>query len=495
MAVHAPTLDALCAAALNGNAEKQAIEFEKRWFSWDEMRELAQQLAQLLDSTGSGTLKVAFMARNRPSALAAFLGLLSRQCAIRMLYPFQSPELIASELEKINPDFFIAAEEDFSEALIVALRQERIAAAALSEMTVRSLFRFERHELRNDIPCALTILTSGTTGTPKEFSLSYPMIAEHIVGPVPQNTEGFSSLPPSILMFPVSNISGLYSTLPALLKGQRVVLLDRFTVAGWRDYIVRYRPQMSGLPPAGIQMLLDAAVPGEDLQSLQAIGTGAAPLPPAVHQAFEDKYGIPILLSYGATEFGGPVAAMTLDLRKTWGNQKFGSVGKAMPGASLRVVDAASGAELAAGSEGILEVISPRMGTQWIRTSDVAIIDEDGFLFMIGRADGAIMRGGFKLLPTSIEQALLLHAAVSAASVVGVKNRRLGEIPVAAIELKPGAEAISAAQLEEHLRRHIAATHIPVLWRIVKSLPRTASMKVDQMAVRKLFEDEATALA
>jgi len=488
--VQTTTLDALCAAALTCDPNNQAINFEQRWFSWGEMREVAERLTQLIDAAGSGTVKVAFMARNRPSALAAFLGLLSRRCAIRMLYPFQSPELIARELENISPDFFVAAEEDYSETLLVALKQKRISAAALSEMDARSILSFERRENKGDIPCALTILTSGTTGTPKEFSLSYEMIVKHIVGQVSRNVEGHSSLPPVILMFPVSNISGLYSTLPALLKGQRVVLLDRFTVAGWRDYVVRYRPQMTGLPPAGIQMLLDAAVSKDDLKSLQAIGTGAAPLPPAIHRAFEERYGIPILLSYGATEFGGPVAAMTLDLQKIWGNKKFGSVGKAMVGVSLRVVDATDGSALAAGSEGILEVISPRIGPQWIRTSDVAVIDEDGFLFMIGRADGAIMRGGFKLLPATIEHALLLHPAVSTVAVVGLKDRRLGEIPVAAVELKQDAKEISVRELEEHLRRHIAATHIPARWCLVKSLPRTTSMKIDQMAVRKLFDDE-----
>ena len=102
------------------------------------------------------------------------------------------------------------------------------------------------------------------------------------------------------------------------------------------------------------------------------------------------------------------------------------------------------------------------------------------------------MRGGFKLLPTTIEHALLLHPTVSAAAIVGVPDRRLGQLPVALIALRPGQAAPTIEDLEAHLREHIPATHIPVSWRFVDDLPRTPSMKVDQPAVRRLFESENT---
>jgi acyl-coenzyme A synthetase/AMP-(fatty) acid ligase len=268
------------------------------------------------------------------------------------------------------------------------------------------------------------------------------------------------------------------------------VLLERFTVEGWHDYVLRYRPQRTGVPPAGVQMILDANIPRADLSSIRALGTGAAPLDPTVHRAFEDRYGIPILLSYGATEFGGPVTAMTEELHAEWGAKKFGSVGRALPGARLRVIDPSSDAVLEPGAEGILEVVSPRIGADWIRTSDIAVIDEDGFLFHRGRSDGAIMRGGFKLLPDTIERALMLHDAVAAAGVTGLPDRRLGQVPAAAIQLKPRAARPSIAELEAHLRSHVLATHIPSVWRFVDSLPRTPSFKIDQRALRRLFEDE-----
>ena len=294
---------------------------------------------------------------------------------------------------------------------------------------------------------------------------------------------------PALLYYPLGNISGLFSILPALLNGHKLIVQDRFTVQGWRDYIVRYRPAASGTPAAAVQMILDADVSKEDLASLQFFSTGAAPLDPRVQQAFEERYGIPVLLSYGATEFGGPVCAMSPDLYAEFGKAKFGSVGKPFGGAQIRIVDPETNAVLGAGEEGLLEVISPKMGPNWIHTSDMGVLDEDGFLFLRGRADGAIMRGGFKIVPETIQEALLGHPAISAASVVGVPDRRLGQVPGAAIQLKPGAEAPSFAELETFLRQLVLATYIPVYWMYVDELPKTVSLKVDRPAVIKLFTD------
>ncbi|MDP9141344.1 MAG: fatty acid--CoA ligase family protein [Pseudomonadota bacterium] len=481
-------LQELSAAALNRPPTQPVIEFERRWHTAGEMREVADRLTALLEASTATDTAIAFMPRNRPSAIAAMLGMIASGRTMRMLYAFQSAAAIARDLERLKPAVFVAAMEDFSPEVLLALETFGIAGIALIEMNAVAVRGYERTQLvqespRNTHP-QIEILTSGTTGPPKQFVISYDMISRHLIG-----SGDLSSLPPTVLFFPLGNISGLYSTLPAMLRGQRAVLLDRFSVAGWHDYVLRYQPEASGLPPAGVQMVLDAQIPQEDLACIRRLGTGAAPLDPTAHRAFEQRYGIPILLSYGATEFGGPVAAMTAELHAQWGQKKFGSVGRALPGAQLRIIDTDSGTILPPGSEGLLEVISPRMGPDWIRTSDIGVIDDDGFLFHRGRADGAIMRGGFKLLPETVENALMQHPAVSASAVVGLADARLGQVPAAAIQFKPGVEQPSVAALEAHLRTLIYATHIPVTWRFVDELPRTPSLKVDRPALRRLFEN------
>ena len=481
-------LEPLCLQALARPSERPAIEFNQRWISWGEMREVARKIDALIEASGSPIGgPIGFVPRNRPSAVAALLGLLARGCHLRMIYAFQSPTAIARDLERLKPAVVIAAAEDFSDEVLGTLRAQGIAGIALSEMDAVAVPGLERSKYPPEAVAGaysrIEILTSGTTGPPKQFTVGYELIAKHHIGTLTDLSEA----PPTLLYFPLGNITGLYSTIPPLIKGQRAVLLDRFSVGGWHDYVKRYRPLASGLPPAGVQMVLDARIPKQDLASIRSMGTGAAPLDPAVHRAFEAKYGIPILLSYGATEFGGPVSAMTLDLHRQWGQSKFGSVGRALPGAQLRVIDAETSAVLPPGQEGILEVVSPRIGPQWIRTADVAVIDEDGFLFHRGRADGAIMRGGFKLLPETIERALLLHPAISAAAATGIADQRLGQVPVVAVQIKPDVVAPTTEQLEAHLREHIPSTHIPAAWRFVDSLPRTPSYKVDRPALRQLF--------
>jgi long-chain acyl-CoA synthetase len=491
-------LQQLSARALAREASLPAIEFDKRWLTWGEMRHVADRVIGLLAASGvDSRAPIAFVPRNRPSAIAALLGMIANARSVRMIYAFQSATALARDVSRIKPAALIAAAEDFSPELRSALEAEGTAAIALGEMDATALPGFERASRTVDSQTAtqpqIAILTSGTTGPPKQFAISYDLIAKHMVGMtvMPSAADAdLSQLPPTLFFMPLGNISGIYSTLPPLLKGQRAVLLDRFSVAGWHDHILRFRPTVSGLPPAGVQMVLDANIPPADLACIRVIGTGAAALDPTSHRAFEERYGIAILLSYGATEFGGPVTAMTAELHAEWGKQKLGSVGRALPGAQLRVIDPDTGETLPPGKEGILEVVSPRIGPDWIRTSDIALIDADGFMFHRGRADGAIMRGGFKLLPETIERALLLHDAISAAGVVGVADKRLGQVPAAAIQIKPEVARPSVAELEAHLREHIFATHIPVVWRFVDALPSTPSLKLDRPALRRLLEED-----
>jgi acyl-CoA synthetase (AMP-forming)/AMP-acid ligase II len=496
------SLQALSARALQRPPAQPVVEFRGEWRTWGDMRRVAERLAALIEASGAPSdASIALVARNRPSAIAALLGLIAHGRTTCMLYAYQAGAALARDVERLRPALVVAAREDFSDELVAVLRAQGVAAIELSEMDACALPGLEQSRAEavlQSAPPRIELLTSGTTGPPKRFAIGFDLIARHFVGSSLMQSSAASAgsattaePPPFLLFMPLGNISGIYTTIPVMLKGQRAVLLERFTVRDWHRHILRYRPQVSGLPPAGVQMVLDAGIPPADLACIRSLGTGAAPLDPTTHRAFEERYGIPILLSYGATEFAGPVTAMTADLHAQWGKQKFGSVGRPIAGAQLRVIDPDTAEALSPGQEGILEVMVPRMGPAWIRTSDIAVIDEDGFMYHRGRADGAIMRGGFKILPETIERALLLHDAISAVAVLGLSDQRLGQVPAAAIQLKPGVERPEVAELEAHLRRHVYATHIPVAWRIVEELPRTPSLKIDRPAVRRLFETEA----
>src|SRR4029077_15897305 len=106
--------------------------------------------------------------------------------------------------------------------------------------------------------------------------------------------------------------------------------------------------------------------------------------------------------------------------------------------------------------EGLLEVKAGQLGgDEWIRTTDLSRIDEDGFVWILGRADQAIIRGGFKVIPDDVRAALERHPAVRCASVIARPDQRLGAVPVAAVELWSGADAIDAAELAEFVSTHL----------------------------------------
>jgi len=155
----------------------------------------------------------------------------------------------------------------------------------------------------------------------------------------------------------------------------------------------------------------------------------------------------------------------------------------------LRIIDPESGDEVPTGAAGRLEVRG--RDTDWVRTTDLVMIDADGYVFHRGRHDGAIVRGGFKILPERVVDVLRQHPAVVDASVVGIPDARLGEVPVAAVELSQSAQGVDEDTLIAHLRAQLPPTHVPRELRILAALPRTPSLKVSLNDVKKLFLADA----
>jgi len=489
-------------AALQRDAATPALIFEGRDFDWPWLRSAADSLGALLDEAGiAHDAPVGIVARNRPAFAAALLGMMRDGRSMAMIYALQSPEAIANDISKLRLSAVVADLDDWSAPARAAATLTGTLAVGLDSGAPQPVAAVtgSRHapEMPHRTPFAepgIELLTSGTTGKPKRLAMSYDLIERSMIGEsivvtgtaTGSGTSG-ARIAPAHLYLPFGNISGLYGLLPNVAAGRTCLLKEKFSLDVWREIIRTYRPSNTGLPPAGVQMVLEAGVPVEELNCLKFISVGAASLDRQMQWDFEERYGIPILMSYGATEFGGPVTLMTPDLRRTFGRDKFDSVGRAWAGAELRIVDQDSFEALPTNATGLLEVKVPRLGPQWIRTSDLARIDADGFMFHRGRADGAINRGGFKILPESVVEALRKHPAIAAAAVAGLPDPRLGEVPVAAIQLHPGAEIPTDVELREHALRHLYRTHVPAKFVIVDELPRTPSLKVSIPGVLALF--------
>lgn len=476
-----------------------AIEYAGVWHDWRSIAHIAESLERELLAAGVAPgAPVGVLMRNRPGQFSSLVGLILAGRTIITLNPMYPPATLAKELETLRLPAIIGEAADWSEPV----RKAAAAAGTVGievlhegETRVRTVTGLEQagsgpfHPAKPGV--LVEMLTSGTTGAPKRIEISADAFAKSLAAGVWSQKPGESrqlKRSPSVLFVSLLHISGFYRGLFAIFEGRPTILMDRFEVEPWCDAVRKYRPRTMGLPPTAMRMILDANVPKEDLSSFIAITAGTAPLSPETRAEFEERYGVPVLCNYGATEFLGPVATWTISDHHKFSGTKTGSVGKAIAGTELRCVDPETGTVLATGETGILEVRLTRFGpdADWVRTTDLASIDEDGFLYIHGRADAAIIRGGFKIQPETVARALEQHPSVSEAAVVGVDDPRLGAVPAAAVELTPGVDA-SEAELLDFARHHLIAYQVPVRILIVDELPRTPSMKVALPAVRALF--------
>ena len=152
------------------------------------------------------------------------------------------------------------------------------------------------------------------------------------------------------------------------------------------------------------------------------------------------------------------------------------------------MIDPESGRVLEPGQDGILQVRSAQAvggGTDWVRTNDLGSVDEDGFVWIHGRADDVINRGGFKIFPSEIEDCLEAHPLVREAAAFGVDDERLGQVPVALVVI---SDDVSPADLITWVKSRLPAYKAPVTVRITDAIPRNAAMKVLRGQVREEFE-------
>lgn len=472
------------AAGLASYGHRPCIEFEGHWHSGDEVAAYGAAITHRLGSAGLHPREpVGLVVRNRYPHAAATIAMIAAGRPVAMIYSFQSSEAIAADIERLNVAAVLADPQDWTDPVTSAAH--RIGAAALSlGPAVTTLAEADTTRRRSAFDGALAILTSGTTGPPKRFVVRSAVL-EHTVFSV-TGGQAAPDEPPELVYWPLGGIGGVCQLVTGVYVGKRMVLMERFSVQAWVDVVKTHGLQRVGVQPAVVRMLLEADPPATDLSSLQFLMSASGPLDVATRDAFEKRYGIPVLTAYGATEFAGSVCAWTPDLYREFGARKRASSGRALPGVEVRIIDGDTGAPVPTGERGILSAKLPLLGPEWVRTTDIASIDEDGFITVHGRADGAINRGGFKIIPETVRGVLISHPEVRDAGVVGVPHPRLGQVPFAAVETVPGA-TVTEADLLAHVRATLPAHHVPVSVVFVDELPRTPSLKVSVPGVAALY--------
>ncbi len=486
----------------------EAIKSQGVWGSWGELAGLSRQVQERLDSAGVPQgARIGLLLRSRSPHMAAFVAcIVSGRCTIAF-NPLLGAARLAADIESQAPVIVVGIEEDLAglETAVEAARPSipmlRLPDALGGTVVWRDGLEpvvLADDRLRPDV--VVEMLTSGTTGTPKRIALYRSSLDESFIqghkyesgrddGPVLRSGV-------RIVTAPLTHISGIFGALTTLADGRKLVLQEKFHVDEWVAEIERHGAKVANLPPAALRMILDADVPRERLSSLLALRSGTAPVDPAIIDAFLERYGLPVLVQYGATEFAGGVAGWTIKDFRDFYPKKRGSVGRIHQNIEARVVDGESGQVLPYGTTGILELRGSQLGdpTKWVRTTDRASLDGDHFLWINGREDNAINRGGFKIHPDSVAKAIGAHPAVKEAVVVGIPDRRLGEVPVAVMTLNPGVPTPDVAELRAFLSGTLLPYQIPASFKFVDEIPRTQLLKPSAPEIKQLFIEPDTAL-
>ena len=302
---------------------------------------------------------------------------------------------------------------------------------------------------------------------------------------------------PNVIPVAISLWSGIYNVCFSLKVRAPLVLIDRFEAPAFARFVKEYEIKSSVLAPAMLTMLLDDPSIA-DLSPLRIVRSISAPLSPHEARRFHERFGVVVLNGYGQTELGGEVIGWSAKDAREFGEQKLGSIGRPHPGVGVRIL-ADDGTDVVRGEIGEICVRSPfvmagylggepatdRLVGDHLRTGDLGLVDEDGFVWIEGRRSDMINRGGLKVQPAEVEEVLRTSPEVVDVAVAGVPDPRLGEVPVAFVvlrrpddnEIDPD-EAERIASLRELARTELAPYKVPVRFVALDSLPRNDMGKV-----------------
>jgi acyl-CoA synthetase (AMP-forming)/AMP-acid ligase II len=375
-----------------------------------------------------------------------------------------------------------------SAGLIVSAGGDGPGVIAYDDVTVDDAGDFQVPVGDDDL--ADIMYTSGTTGLPKGVAVRHRNVAM-----IPNNEPVWSAAGwlHGAPLFTFAGISFIFNPMKMGLAG---LYLPKFDAGRWLEIVEHERPMMAFLVPAMAELLVaHPEFDTRDLSSILAMSIGSAPLAPATLMRLQERLPqASVSNSYGLTEAGPAFIVMP----KEEVTKRVGSVGKPIPPMEIKVVDD-DGVEVADGTVG--ELLTRLPGRQreyyrddeatnatwtpdgWLRSGDLAHLDADGFIYIVGRKKDMIIRGGNNIYATDVEAVILEHPAVQEAAVIGVPHKVLGEDVGAFVVLRAGA-SLGDDDLRAFCADRLADYKRPRQITFVDELPRNATGKVMKHVLR-----------
>jgi len=358
----------------------------------------------------------------------------------------------------------------------------------------------------------ITILmyTAGTTGRPKGVPLRHDGFVGYVLENVePANPEIEER---NLLTVPLYHVAGIQAMLAAVYGGRTIVMMRQFEAKEWMETVQRERATRAMLVPTMLKMIIDDPdFERYNLSSLKVITYGAAPMPfEIIKKAIKEMPGVNFINAFGQTETASTITTLGPEDHVIEGSKKerdkklrrlTSSIGRPLPDVEVKIVDG-EGNALPPLEVGEIMARGPRVMTGywrdedktdqvitkegWLRTGDKGWMDEDGYIYLAGRSDDMIIRGGENISPEEVENVLYSHPSIEEASVIGIPDPEWGQQPRAVVVLKEGEHA-GAEEIMEYCRTKLAGFKRPRSVIFIDSLPRNTVGKVLRKDLREKY--------
>ena len=379
----------------------------------------------------------------------------------------------------------------------VAMDSPRDGMLHLERLVTEATPEFEPPEVDDD-DTSILMYTSGTTALPKGVMLTYNDFTAYVCS----NVELADGTPrgSALLCVPLYHIAGATNIMTSLFTGRRLVLLRQFDARAWLDTVERERITHAFLVPTMVKQLIDhPEFECYDLSSLENLSYGGAAMPfPVIRRAIEMfPKTVGFVNAFGQTETTSTLTVLGPEDHRLEGSaadierklKRLKSIGRPLPDVELKVVD--DGNDLPPGQVGELWVRTPRImkgygsgaGTTsplqdgWLPTRDMGWLDEDGYIFLAGRKDDMIIRGGENIAPAEVEAVLYSHPGIDEAAVIGVPDVEWGQRVAAIVVPRPGV-TLTADEVIEFCRQRLASFKKPEVVQFMEALPKNQMGKV-----------------
>lgn len=356
---------------------------------------------------------------------------------------------------------------------------------------------------------SVLMYTSGTTSLPKGVMLTFGHFTTYVVGTV-EMADG-EPRGVQLLCVPLYHIAGATNIMTSIWAGRKLVLLPQFEAGEWIDAVAREGVTHAFVVPTMLKQILDhPSFSREKMASLQNVSYGGAPMPfPVIRRALEAfPSGCGFVNAFGQTETTSTLTVLGPEDHRLSGDpaadepvlRRLHSIGRPLPDVEVEVRDDA-GRSLPPGEVGEIMVRTARImkgyagsvegGAQlepdgFLHTRDLGYLDDDGYVFLVGRKDDMIIRGGENIAPAEVEATIQSHPAVDEVAVFGLPSVEWGQVVAAAVVLRPGGTT-TAEEIVEHCRTRLSSFKKPEVVRIVPELPRNPLGKILRKDLRDSF--------